>query len=116
VAVRLTPVQVILAAKREGVELSVRDGRLWFRGQPSDELRGGLHEHRERIPEILLIPHIAVPTVERLLWQAHDHVCSTACTRQHSFCNACARPLERQWQHWPWLHGNCTLELYEAEP
>jgi hypothetical protein len=114
-AVRLTPVQVILAAKAAGLELSLRDGRLAFRGHPDDELRRALHEHRERIAELLLIPSTSTPTVECLSWRAYDHVCHTGCQRQHVLCNACAQPLLPQWRHWPWLHGNCTLELHEAE-
>jgi hypothetical protein len=114
VAVRLTPVQVILAAKAAGLALSVRGGRLVFRGQPDDELRRALHEHRERIAEILLIPSMTTPTVERLLWQARDHVCSTACTREHVTCNACGLELALHDQYcWPHLHPNCRLELLD---
>jgi hypothetical protein len=112
-AVRLTPVQAILAAQQAGLELSVRDGRLVFRGQPDDDLRLALHEHRERIAEILLIPRTATRKVERLLWRARDHACSTACERAHDVCNACGDPLRQSDRHWPWLHLNCRLELVE---
>jgi hypothetical protein len=103
----MTPVQAILAAKAAGLELSVRDGRLVFRGEPDDELRGALHEHREHIAELLLIPRTATPVV--MLWQAHDHVCSTACQREHVVCNACGQALAERDRHWPWLHPNCRL-------
>jgi hypothetical protein len=52
-------------------------------------------------------------TVERLLWQARDHVCSTACERVHVVCNACGVPLRPHEQHWPHLHLNCRLELVD---
>jgi hypothetical protein len=112
----MTPVQVLLAARRAGIQLSVRDGQLVARPSSAldETLRAALKEHRDRLVELLLIPTAtASPTVERLLWQARDHVCSTACTREHLTCNACGGPLRPHEQHWPHLHLNCRLELVD---
>jgi hypothetical protein len=109
-------VQTLETLRSEGFDVDVRDGRLVVRGhgRPSLEVQDALAEHRQRILQILMVPrHAPEPPGGRLHWQAFDHVCSTACTREHPDCNACGRPLRPHERRWPHLHLNCRLELAE---
>jgi hypothetical protein len=113
------PVETLRAARRLGAELRVgTDGKLHIRGGAAlpDDIKSALAEHHQRLVDIISFerPQTAVePRVERLYWQAHDHVCSTGCTREHVVCNGCGQPLRPHEQHWPFLHLNCRLELVD---
>lgn len=102
----------LLNARRAGASLSVRNGKLVVTADeplPADVL-ADLRAHRDRLLEMLTLERVAAPGVERLYWQAFDHVCSTACEREHVVCNACGQALAERDRHWPWLHLNCRLE------
>lgn len=115
----MTPEETLLAVRRHGAALSVGDdGKLHVRGGKAlpEDVKRALREYGPCLLELpVLAPSEVAPGVQRLYWQAFDHVCSTACQRPHPVCNACAQPLGSRWSFWPWLHGNCTLELVEAE-
>jgi hypothetical protein len=134
----VTPLETLVAARRTGVRISVdaASHKLVVEADeaaPPADVIAAIKEHRDRLVEMLTLTSArepfpgewqdlaqraddlpadqsTQPVVVRLSWQASDHTCSTACVRQHLVCNACAQPLQPQWRHWPWLHGNCRLE------
>jgi hypothetical protein len=101
-------------ARRAGASIRIRNGKsVVSSDEPlTDDVMAALREHRDRLIEILSLEGGQAATgVELLYWRAFDHLCSTACGREHVVCNACSQPLRQTDRHWPHLHLDCRLEL-----